>query len=102
MGSPTVEASRLDRIRIDVQGNVVEISWDERRWLLGKIAVVHGYESIVAQFHAVVAANRPVELDFDECARLRAPLEFWASELTDGLARLLAALVDAAPHAAVW
>ena len=97
-----MEASRLDRVRIDVQGNIVEISWDERRWLLGKIAVVHGYESIVAKFHSVGGASRPVELDFDECARLRAPLEFWQPQLTDGLARLLAALVDAAPHAAVW
>ena len=95
-----MEASRLDQVRIDVKADVIEISWDERNWLLHKIEVVAGYESIVAKLHAV-GASRPVELDFDERARIRAPLEFWQPELTDGLAGLLAALVDAAPHAAV-
>ena len=38
-----------------------------------------------------------MKLDFDEQARLRAPLEFWERELPDGLVRLLAALIQAAP-----
>jgi hypothetical protein len=91
-----VEVSRLDRFRIDVKGNVVEISWAEREWLLRKIETVAGFETIVAQFVAV-GASRPVELDFDERARLRAALEVWERELTDGLVRLLGALVQAAP-----
>ena len=86
----------LDRVRIDVAGQVVEITWDERHALLEKINAVAGFETIVAKFHAV-GASRPVVLDFDERARLRAPLEFWKRELTDGLARLLDALLRAAP-----
>ena len=91
-----MEASRIDRVRIDVQGNVVEISWAERDWLLAKVALAAGFETIIAKLHAV-GAGRPVELDFDERARLRAPLEFWQPQLTDGLAGLLAALVRVAP-----
>ena len=91
-----MQASRLDRIRIDIRGNVVEISWAERDWLLAKIALAAGFESIIAKFHAV-DPSWPVKLDFDERARLRAPLEFWEPELTDGLAGLLAALVRVAP-----
>ena len=91
-----MERSRLDQIRVDVAGNVVEITWAERAWLLEKIAVVSGFESIVAKFEAV-GASRPVELDFDERARLRAPLEFWEHQLTDGLVRLLDAFVRVAP-----
>ena len=79
-----------------MQWEIVEIAWAERDWLLAKIAVVSGFESVVAKFEAV-GASRPVELDFDERARLRAPLEFWEHELTDGLVRLLDALVRAAP-----
>jgi hypothetical protein len=91
-----VERSRLDQVRVDVAGDVVEITWAERDWLLRKINVVAGFETIVAKFDAV-GASKPVELDFDERARLRAPLEFWERELQDGLARLLDALVRAAP-----
>jgi hypothetical protein len=91
-----VEAGRLDQVRINVQWEIVEIAWAERDWLLEKIAVVSGFESIVAKFKAV-GASRPVDLDFDERARLRAPLEFWEQHLTDGLARLLDALVRTAP-----
>ena len=59
-----MEASRIDRVRIDVQGNVVEISWAERDWLLAKVALAAGFETIIAKLHAV-GAGRPVELDFD-------------------------------------
>jgi hypothetical protein len=90
-----VESSRLDQVQVNVAGNVVEIAWAERDWLLEKIALVSGFESILTKFEAV-GASRPVELDFDERARLRAPLEFWR-ELPDGLVRLLDALVRAAP-----
>ena len=55
-----------------------------------------GFETIVAKFEAV-GASRPVDLDFDERARLRAPLEFWEHQLTDGLVRLLDAFVRVAP-----
>jgi hypothetical protein len=88
-----MERSRLDQVYVNVAGTLVEIAWAERDWLLEKIRVVAGFESIVRKLDAV---GRPVELDFDERARLRAPLEFWG-ELPDGLARLLDALVQAAP-----
>ena len=68
-----MDRSRLDRVQVDVAGNVVEITWAERDWLLNKINAVSGFESIVAKFEAV-GASRPVKLDFDERARLRAPL----------------------------
>jgi hypothetical protein len=92
-----MERSRLDQVYVDVAGNVVEIAWADREWLLRKIETVAGFETIVAQFIAV-GASRPVELDFDERARLRAALEVWERELTDGLVRLLDALVQAAPR----
>ncbi len=90
------DRSRLDRVQVDVAGNVVEITWAERDWLLKRVYRVAGFETIVAKFEAV-GASRPVELDFDERARVRAPLEFWEHDLQDGLARLLDALVRAAP-----
>ena len=96
IGSLSVEEGRLDQVRINVQWEIVEITSAERDWLLNKIGVVSGFESIVAKFEAV-GASRPVELDFDERARLRAPLEFWEHQLTDGLVRLLDALVRVAP-----
>ena len=90
-----METSRLDQVYVNVAGTLIEIAWAERDWLLEKIRVVAGFETIVRKFEAV-GASRPVELDFDDRARLRAPLEFWG-ELPDGLARLLDALVQAAP-----
>ena len=95
-GPVAVEANRSDAVRVDVAGNVVEIAWAERDWLLKKIRVVSGFQTIVGKFEAV-GAGEPVKLDFDERARLRAPLEFWERELPDGLVRLLAALIRAAP-----
>ena len=78
-----MERSRLDQVYVDVAGTLVEIAWAERDWLLEKIRVVSGFETIVAQFEAV-GASRPVELDFDERARLRAPLEFWQPNCPTG------------------
>jgi hypothetical protein len=44
-----MEASRLDRVRIDVAGNIVEITWDERDTLLGKLRTVSECETIVLE-----------------------------------------------------
>ena len=95
-GPVAVEGNLSDGLRVDVAGDVVEIAWAERDWLLKKIRVVSGFQTIVGKFEAV-GASGPVKLDFDERARLRAPLEFWERELPDGLVRLLAALIQAAP-----
>jgi hypothetical protein len=81
---------------INVNGNRVEITWAERDWLLKKIAGVAGYQTIVAKLHSVEASG-PVEFDFGERSRLRAPLESWERDLPDGLTQLLEALELAAP-----
>jgi hypothetical protein len=91
-----MEESWLDPVRINVNGNLVEITWAERDWLLKKIAGVVGYQTIVAKFYAVEVSG-PVESDFCERARLRLPLESWEQGLPDGLARLLEALELSAP-----
>src|ERR1019366_2083479 len=93
-----MEASRLDRVQVDVAGEIVEISWGERDTLLERITVVAGSETIVGKFEAV-GASRPVELDDGERARLRTALRLWEAVaftgLSDGMARLLAAVVRA-------
>jgi len=92
-----MEASRLDRVQVDVAGEIVEISWDERDTLLGKLRSVAGSVAVGARFEAV-GASRPVELDGEERAHLRTVLELWGvSVLPDGLACLPVALVRADP-----
>ena len=93
-----VEQSRREPVYIFVDGwPYVEIAWAERDWLLEKIRVVAGFETIVADF-TVGAPHYAIVLDLDQQARLRAALEAWERELTDGLVRLLDALVQAAPR----
>jgi len=41
-----MERSRLDRVQIDVQGELIEISWDERDALLGKLRILTGFETV--------------------------------------------------------
>jgi hypothetical protein len=88
--------SRLDRVRIDVSGNVIEITWAERDWLRTRILGVLGFGPITDKLEAA-GATRAVELNPDERARLRGALEVWEQDLTDGLAKLLAALALVAP-----
>jgi hypothetical protein len=40
-----MEASRLERVRIDVAGDIVEIAWDERDVLLEELAFAEGDEA---------------------------------------------------------
>jgi hypothetical protein len=92
-----MEASRLDRVRIDVAGEIVEITCDERDILLKELAFAEGTKAIRERFEAV-GASRPVELDDDDRARLRKALDDWGSDRLqpNGIARLHAALrVDA-------
>ena len=92
-----MEASRLHKVKVDVKGNIVEITWDERDTLLNKLRIVAGCQKVVQRFEAV-GASRPVELNDDRRSRLRVTLELWGvSVLPDGLARLLVALVQADP-----
>jgi hypothetical protein len=91
-----VESSRLDRVHVDVAGEIVEISWDERDVLLEELAFAADTKSIRVKFEAV-GASRPVELDAEQRARLRTALDDWGSDRLqpDGIARLHAALVRA-------
>ena|ERR1019366_7801071 len=92
-----MESSRLDRVQIDVAGEIVEIAWKERDRLLRRLRAVAGCEKVVQHFEAA-GASRPVQLDDEQRSRLRVTLELWGdSVLPGGLARLLAALVRADP-----
>jgi hypothetical protein len=88
-----MEASRLDRVRVDVAGKIVEISWDERDTLLEELAFAADTKPIRVKFEAV-GASRPVELDTEERARLRIALDDWGSDRLqpEGIARLHEAL----------
>ena len=88
---------RLDRVQVDVAGEIVEIGWDERDTLLEKLETVAGCDTIVEKFEAV-GASRPVHFDDEQRSHLRVALELWGvSVLPDGLTRLLVALVRADP-----
>jgi hypothetical protein len=92
-----MEGGRLDRVQVDVEGEIVEITRDERDALLRKLRPIAGCETIVQQFEAV-GASRPAELNDKQRSDLRVTLELWGvSVLPDGLARLLITLVRADP-----
>lgn len=93
-----MEESRLDRVRIDVAGEIVEITPHERDVLLQELAVVEGAKTIREKFEAV-GASRPVELDNEDRTRLRRGLDDRGSDVLqpEGIARLHAALVRADP-----
>jgi hypothetical protein len=91
-----MEASRLDRVRIDVAGDVVEITWHERDVLLHELAAAPGSKDIRVKFEAV-GASRPVELNEGDRSRLRSALDDWGSDRLqpEGIGRLHAALARA-------
>jgi hypothetical protein len=91
-----MEASRLDRVRIDVAGDIVEITRHERDVLLEELAFAAETKPIRVKFEAV-GASRPVELDGKDRAGLRKALDDWGSDRLqpDGVARLHAALIRA-------
>jgi hypothetical protein len=87
---------RLDRVHVDLAGEVVEITPDERDVLLAELAFAGGTKPIRERFEAV-GASRPVELDAEQRARLRTALDNWGDDRLqpEGIARLHAALVRA-------
>ena len=91
-----MEASRPDAVRVEVGANVVEIDLDERDQLLKRLRIIAGFDTVIAKF-AATDPSRPIQLDIIERLRLRVALEIWrnTSELPNGLAFLLAALVRA-------
>jgi hypothetical protein len=88
-----VEASRLDRVRVDVAGEIVHITRDDRDVLLEELAFAADTKPIRVKFEAV-GASRPVELDAEDRARLRTALDDWGSDRLqpEGIARLHTAL----------
>lgn len=91
-----MEASRPNAVRVEVAANVVEIDLDERDQLLKRLRIIAGFDTIIAKFSAT-DPSRLIELDIIERMRLRVALEIWrnTSELPNGIASLLAALVRA-------
>ena len=86
---------RLEQVRVDVDGEVISISWDERDRLLEELAFAAGTKPIRERFEAV-EASRPVELDGELRAGLRAALDNWEEDRVrqpEGIARLHSALV---------
>jgi hypothetical protein len=96
-----MDASGLDRVRVDVAGEIVVISWHERDVLLEELAFAEGTKPIREKFEAA-EASRPIELGDDERARLRTALDDWGEDRLQpaGIARLHAALAraDAEPE----
>jgi hypothetical protein len=95
-----MEASRLDRVRVQVDGDIIEISWAERDALLNHLAYVAGSQSVRGRFEAVGASgSRAVDLTPDDRWRLRVALDDWDRDMlkSDGISRLRDALVRADP-----
>lgn len=90
------------RIRVDVRGQVIEITREERDELLEELCFVAGCKEIREKLEAVTATWTLV-LDASQRARLRVALAIREGEvaLPDGLARLLAALESEATLSAV-
>jgi hypothetical protein len=89
-----MEPSQPDRVRVDVAGELVDITWHERDLLLEELSFVRGCMDIRQAFEAV-GAIRTVELDDTQRSRLSAALEDWGEhgdQRPEGLTRLLMAL----------
>ena len=75
---------RLDRIHFTIgrPPHKVEVSWDGRDELLGRLRQAAGCESIVQKIEGV-GATRPVQLGDAEKERLSSVLELWVLEVPD-------------------
>jgi hypothetical protein len=86
----------LDKVQVDVAGEIVELTWAEQETLLAKLRFIPGGDPIIDRFLAVDARPRPVDLNEEQRSRLRVTLELWGVRvMPDGLSRLLVALVRA-------
>jgi hypothetical protein len=91
-----MEAGGLDRVRIDVAGETVEVTWHERDVLLEELAFAPGTKDVRIKLEAA-GPSRMVELDREERASLRRALDDWGSDRLqlEGIARLHRALTRA-------
>ena len=85
-----MEATHPEQVRVELGDEIVEITWAEREALLERLRDIHGRETIIARFNAVVE-HRTVVLDHDDSALVRVVLQTWNQEggLPNGLADLL-------------
>jgi hypothetical protein len=88
-----VDAESLDLIRIELPGASVEITREERGFLLKELCFVAGSKSIREALE-IAGTTRTVALDGEQQSRLREALASRGSEFAvpDGITRLLAAL----------
>lgn len=88
-----MEAGRVDRVRVEVAGETVEITWAERDTLLEELAFAPGMKGVRQAFEAV-GASRSVELNHNQLKDLRNSLDNWGSDTLqpEGIVRLHAAL----------
>ena len=90
---------RIDEVQIQVGGETVVISREERQELLKRLHKVEGAAELVARFEGAVGASRSVELDAGDIDLLVGVLLSWqeggGSPAPDGI-RSLAAMVWAA------
>jgi hypothetical protein len=94
-----MEWSRLDRVDVDVAGEIVDISRRDRDALLQELCFVSGCERIRKTFE-VAGDHAPVVLDARQRSRLRAVLEIWERDglRPEGMTGLLVALARADGH----
>src|SRR5689334_2425203 len=87
------DADPLDVIRVDLPGESVEITREDRDFLLKELCFVAGSGSVREAFE-IAGRTRTVALDNEQQSRLRATLASWEADLAlpDGITGLLAAL----------
>jgi hypothetical protein len=97
-----MSSNGTSRIRIDVAGEIVEMTSRERDMLLVGLAWAPGVQAVRRKFAAVGTA-RPVELDYRDRLELWNALGGLGTDFLepDGIARLHCALGAARPDASV-
>lgn len=88
-----MDAEPLDLIRIELPGAEVEITGEERGFLLKELCFVAGSRPIREALE-VAGTTRTVAFDSEQRSRLRTALTNWEADLAlpDGITGLLAAL----------
>jgi hypothetical protein len=71
---------RLNKVRIAVGGEIVEVPWSSRFELLERLPGLHSGADLVRRFEAV-GATRPVDLDAAGTLLLTDVLARWVDEL---------------------
>jgi hypothetical protein len=78
---------RLEHVRILLSRGPVTLTWDSRAELLDQMNHLESCRPIRDAFEAV-GSSRPVELTRDEKVSLFELIEFWSTQVRDGLSGL--------------